>query len=284
MPLSFSRAQLFEWNDLPWAPMALRDTIVESLSRTLRWGRMLQGLVGPFGEFLAGSGATEVLDLCAGAGGPARILAEELRRAGVAPPRFLLTDLFPQLEAWATARAEQPGVIDFEPSPVDATKIPPALAAGRARVIINAFHHFPPDLARTILADAVRGSSGIFISEPFDRNPLRFLSFVPVGLAALAVNPVLTSRARLQKALLTWATPVALAASAWDGFVSTLRVYSEGELRGMVQGSEGEFRWEYGVYGYPPAGRGYYFYGVRRGQLQASAGPDRRDPQRPSGP
>lgn len=261
---SLPRAQLFEWNDLPWAPAALRDSIVESLSRTLRWGRMLQGLVPPFREFLAASGATEVLDLCAGAGGPARVLADELQRAGSPSPRFLLTDLFPHVEAWSAARAEQPGVIDFEGSPVDATRIPPALSGGRARMMINSFHHFPPDLARAILADAVRGSSGIFISEAFDRNPLRFLPFVPVGVAALAANPVLTSRARLQKALLTWATPVALAACGWDGFVSTLRVYSEAELREMVGGEAGEFRWVYGQYRYSMGGRGYYFYGVPR--------------------
>ncbi|MCC6552674.1 MAG: hypothetical protein IT372_06575 [Polyangiaceae bacterium] len=264
MPLPIPRAHLFEWNDLPWAPAALRDTIVESLSRTLRWGRMLQGLVPPFQRFLAESGAAEVLDLCAGAAGPARILAGEIRGAGATPPRFLLTDLFPRPDAWAAARAELPGVIDFEPAPVDATAIPAALSSGRARVIINAFHHFPPRLARAILADAVRGSAGIFISEPFDRNPLRFLSFVPVGVAALAANPALTAEDRLEKALLTWATPAALAASGWDGFVSTLRVYTERELWEMVAPLGDGFRWEHGTYTYSPMGRGYYFYGVPR--------------------
>ena len=38
------------------------------------------------------------------------------------------------------------------PQPVDATAIPHAIAGGRARVIINSFHHFPPELARVDLA------------------------------------------------------------------------------------------------------------------------------------
>ena len=59
---------------------------------------MLRGLVGPFQRFLERSGAHEVLDLCAGAGGPARILAEEIARAGRAPPRFILTDLYPRVD------------------------------------------------------------------------------------------------------------------------------------------------------------------------------------------
>lgn len=258
------RAHLFEFNDLPWVPAALRDSIVETLSRTLAWGRMLDGLVEPFTHFLERSGATEVLDLCAGAAGPARILAQSIVASGAEPPRFILTDLYPRLDAWRAAQAAHPGVITSEPEPVDATRIPAALARGRARTIINAFHHFPPDLARAILADAVRGSAGIFLSEPFDRNPLRFFSFMPAGIVALLANPVLSPRERFTKACLTWMSPVALAAGTWDGFVSTLRVYTEAELREMVAPFGHGFQWEYGTYPYAPFGRGYWFFGVPR--------------------
>ncbi len=142
-----------------------------------------------------------------------------------------MTDLFPRIDAWEAARAEHPGDIDFVAEPVDATRIPEELGRGRARTIINAFHHFPPEVASALLADAVRGSAGVFVSESFDRNPLRFLPFAPAGLAALAANPVLARSDRLAKAALTYLTPFALGISAWDGIVSTLRVYSEADLR-----------------------------------------------------
>src|SRR5690606_5662043 len=132
---SWPRMHLFEFNDSPWAPRALRDSIVESLSRTLDWGHLLAGLVSPFEEFVARAGAGEVLDVCAGAGGPARILVGEIARAGRRPPRFVLTDLHPHLEAWQAARDAFPRDISFVAEPVDATAIPPAVAAGRARVI-----------------------------------------------------------------------------------------------------------------------------------------------------
>lgn len=257
------RVQLFEWNDLAETPAALRETVVESLSRTLRWGGVLRDLVGPFRSFLEEAGAQEVLDLCSGAGGPAVVLAREMQRAGAAPPRFVLTDLFPRVDHWEKARAEHPGILDFEPAPVDATAIPAALGEGRARVIINAFHHFPPDLARSLLADAVQAGAGFFLAESFDRNPLRFCSMWPAGLPALLLNPILSHDRRLQKAALTWMTPVVLAASAWDGFVSTLRVYTEAELRAMAEPLGGGYRWRYGVYRFAPLGRGYYFYGVK---------------------
>jgi hypothetical protein len=257
------RLHLFEVNDSPWAPRALRDTIVESLSRTLEWGDMLSGLVGPFTAFVRESGAGEVLDVCAGAAGPARVLVRQLRRAGQVPPRFILTDLNPQPEAWQRARTAFPDDIDFEPEPVDATRIPVQIARGRARVIINAFHHFPPELAASILGDAVRGSRGIFIAEPFDRNPLRFASFMPVGSLALAVNPLLTSRDRIWKALLSL-TPAVVMASLWDGIVSTLRVYSRSELEAMVRPLGDAFVWTWGRHHFAPGGNGYYFYGVPR--------------------
>jgi hypothetical protein len=257
------RLQLVELNDLSATPVVLRDTIVESLSRALRWGHMLRGLVTPFRDFLAAAGTSEVLDLCAGAGGPAAVLAEELGARGAAP-RFLLTDLFPRPAAWAGLRVEHPGVIDFVEDPVDATAIPSALAAGRARVVINAFHHFPPPLARAILADAVTCSRGIFISEALVRNPLSFLAFAPAGLAALYADPLLAARDRLARAMLVWATPIALAAGTWDGLVSTMRIYEEPDLRQMVAPLGDGFRWTYGTYRYPFGGRGYYFHGVPR--------------------
>lgn len=264
MSMGLPRLQLFEFNDLPWVPAAIRDTIVESLSRTLDWGHMLEGLVAPFEDFLAQSGAREVLDIGAGGGGPASILAREISRAHRTPPRFVLTDLHARPEAWARLRDAQPGAIDFEPGSVDATQIPPALAEGRARTIINVLHHFPPELASAILADAVRGSRGVFIAEGFERNPLMFANFAAAGLPALVVNPVLSPRDRLAKAALTWFTPAALAISLWDGLVSTMRVYTEEELRAMVAPFGSDWRWEYGTFPYPPLGTGYYFYGVPR--------------------
>jgi hypothetical protein len=260
--MSLPRLQLFEFNDLAWVGSDLRDTIVESLSRGLRWGRTLHGLVAPLATFLHEAGTHEVLDVCAGAGGPAQILAEEFRRAGREPPQLLLTDLYPRTAAWARL-AGLDAAVRGHPDPVDATAIPPELGSGRARVIINAFHHFPPALAARILADAVRSRAPIWVSEPFDRSPRMFLAFAPFGLAALLVNPVLTPERTLGKAVLAWGiTPLTLAISAWDGFVSTFRAYEEPELRAMVAPLGDGYRWEYGTYDYALGGRGYYFYGV----------------------
>jgi hypothetical protein len=134
--------------------------------------------------------------------------------------------------------------------------------------MINAFHHFPPAIAREVLADAVRGSDGIFLAEVLQRRVTSFATFAALGPAALLATPVLTAHNRLVKALLAWATPAALATAVWDGVVSSLRVYTEPELRAFVQPWGTAFRWHYGTFAYWPGGRGSFFYGVRRRRTQ----------------
>jgi hypothetical protein len=259
--MALPRLQLFEFNDLPRAPPALRESLVEALSRALSWGRMLRGLERPFSSFLERTGATEVLDLCAGAGGPATILAAELRRSGRRPPRFLLTDLHPHARVWQRLQDQDPEAIGFVTESVDATAIPPELGAGRARMIVNALHHLPPGLAAEVLRGACASGPGVFVAEGFERNPLRFFPIAPMGIVAMLVNPLLSPRRRLAKLLLL---PVSLAVAPWDGLVSTMRVYSEKELREMVAPLGEQFEWRYGTFRFPLGGRGYWFAGVRR--------------------
>jgi hypothetical protein len=261
--ISLPRLHLFEFNDAAWAPRSLRDTIVESLSRAIDWGDALAGLVAPFEAFVAAARVREVLEVGAGAGAPAAVLARAIRRAGRVPPRFILSDLHPRPRAWQALCARAPADLAYAPAPVDATRIPPPIGAGRARVMINAFHHFPPAPARQILADAVAAASAIFIAEPFERNPLGLTAFLVAGALALGATPLMTGRDRLQKLLWTWSALAPLA-SLWDGLVSTLRVYDEAELRAMVAPLGDDFSWTFGEHRYAWGGRGYYFYGVPR--------------------
>jgi hypothetical protein len=265
--MALPRLQLFEFNDHPRSPAPLRESLVESLSRALVWGRVLRGLAGPFTAFLDRTGADEVLDLCSGAGGPATILASEIRGSGRRPPRFLLTDLHPHPQLWEALRKKDPQAIDFVSEPVDATNIPGAVGAGRPRVIINALHHLPPTLAGEVLRGACSSGPGVFIAEAFGRNPLRFFPFIISGGPAILVNPFLSPRHGLAKFLLL---PVSLVAGPWDGVVSTLRVYTERDLREMTAPLGEEFDWQYGTFPYPFGGKGYWFAGVRRSESKNS--------------
>lgn len=257
--MSLPRLQLFEFNDSPWAPAVLRDTLVEALSRAIRWGGLMDGLVAPLARCLEAAGTSKVLDLCAGAGGPAAILSDAMAKRGH-DVHFLMSDLFPATAQWEALRSSR---LDFVPEPVDATNISPALGAGRVRVIINALHHFPPELARQAIRGACEGAPGVFIAESLVRNPLSFFAMGPVGIAALLATPALAKDRHLSRALLAWFSPIALAASAWDGTVSSMRVYQDEELHEMVAGLEG-WTWTSGRYAHSAGlGNGSWFSGTR---------------------
>lgn len=256
------RRHLIEFNDDARVPDVIREAVIETLSETLERGGILDGLAPIFSEFIEAAGVDAVLDLCAGSGGPAKILARSMRNGGRTPPRFFLTDLYPRVDAWRAVAAESRGAISFVEQSVDATAIPADLSRGRARTIINAFHHLRPELAQKVLDDAIASRAPIFIAEGFERNPLRFLAFARSGIGALLGNPLFARSRRAQRALLTWGVPVIPAIAIWDGFVSTLRVYSEDELRAMTAHAGGSFAWTYRTWDFPWGGRGFSFFGV----------------------
>ncbi|MDX2011176.1 MAG: class I SAM-dependent methyltransferase [Myxococcaceae bacterium] len=264
--MNLPRLQLFEFNDAPFAPRVLQRTIVSALSRALRWGHLLDGLVEPFRQFLEASGAKEVLEVAAGAGEPATLLLEALSAQGHLPPTFTLTDLHPHVEAWRALVERHPTKLAFVPAPVDATRLPDDLGRGRARVIINAFHHFPPALAQQVLVGMARGGPGVFLAEGLVRDPRSFLAMTPWGLPALLAEPLLASEGRLSSAALTWLSPVAVLASMWDGTVSTLRCYSRDELFRFAGAVGPDWRWEYGTYPVGRFGQGSWFWGAPRKQ------------------
>jgi hypothetical protein len=240
----------------------IREAVVETLAETLERGGILDGLAPIFAEFVGKANASEVLDLCAGAGNPARILVRSMLAQGNIPPGILLTDLYPRTDAWYDAKAEFPNHISFVRDSVDATAIPASLSSGRARTIINAFHHLPPALAQRVLDDAIASRSPILIAECFGRNPLGFVPLARRGLATLAGNPLFARHHRYKRALLTWAVPVIPAIAVWDGLVSTMRVYSEDDLRAMTAHSGAAFDWVYRTWEFPWGGTGNVFYGI----------------------
>lgn len=266
------RLQLFEFNDATFAPKLLQRTIVSALSRTLRWGRMLDGLVAPFLEFLTASGANEVLEIAAGAGEPAAILLEAIEAANRTPPTFTLTDLHPHVGAWRALAERHPRRLSFIPEPVDATRLDASLGRGRARVILNAFHHFPPALAQHVLTGLTKDAPGVFLAEGLVRDPRSFAAMMPWGLPALLAEPLLAPDDRLARAALTWLSPIALLASVWDGTVSTFRCYSRDELFSLAEAAAPSWRWVYGTFAVGTSGQGSWFWGVPQAQACSRRG------------
>ena len=115
------------------------------------------------------TGARRVLDLCSGAAGPWLWLHPVLAGLGVSVS-VCLTDKYPNKEAFARLSTVTHQAISYHPQPVDAARVPGELLG--FRTMFTAFHHFSPEQARAVLADAVCQRQGIGIFEAGQRSLL----------------------------------------------------------------------------------------------------------------
>ncbi|MBI4508039.1 MAG: hypothetical protein HY698_00285 [Deltaproteobacteria bacterium] len=254
------RVQAFEFNDLSACPRFLRESIIESLGNGLRWGRVFDGVGPVFADFCRRAGCESVLDLCSGSGEPVSMLLEALARQGLPPVRFVLSDLLPNTAAMERVSGRHPGLVEVTREPVDATCVPTHLDRP-ARTIINALHHFPPDVAARLIADAVAKRRALFIVESFPRSLARMAATLPaLGIAALA-NPFLTPQDRWLKAFSTYAVPLVPVIGLWDAAVSALRIHDQDDLRAMAARASA-YDWEYREIPFFPGGRAMAFFGI----------------------
>jgi len=241
------RLHLVEIHDLAACPASLRDALTDFLAFSVN----LAGAYDPVGPMLrravARTKARRIVDLCSGAGGPWPRLADQV---GVP---VLLTDLYPHRNG--------AGKIPLHPEPVDARAVPPDLEG--FRTIFTAFHHFRPDEARAILADAVRHGQGIGVFE-IARRAVRETAIIALTwLGMLAAAPFVRPW-RWSRFFWTYLPPVLPLVGTFDGVVSCLRTYSKAELAELVRGLD-SYEWEIGDFrgGWSPL-RGTYMIGVPR--------------------
>ncbi len=239
-----NRMQLVELEDLPWFPAVLRDggtAFLELAERASGHGRML---VAPLERALDATGETKIVDLCSGGGGPAATIADELARRG-RDVTVTLTDRYPNLPAFARAAAASGGKVSGRAEPVDATAVPAELEG--FRTVFNAFHHFPPDAARKILADAVAQRRPIGVFEVVSREVPMLLGLLLTPLTVTLSMP-LWRPFRWWWPLFTWIVPVMQPFVLWDGIVSWLRIYGVDELEALVAGIDApDWVWDVGT-------------------------------------
>ncbi|MBI4903069.1 MAG: hypothetical protein HY820_05500 [Acidobacteria bacterium] len=188
--------------------------------------------------------ATAIVDLCSGAGGAVlgvqRALAARKKLVSV-----LLTDKYPNVPAFRAAQRDSGGWVRGYDGSVDATRLPEELAG--VRTMFNSFHHFPPAVARGILADAFRTRQPIAIFETTERSILNTATNLPLSfLTMLALMPGMHDK-RPEWWVFTYLVPLLPLAFGWDGLVSCLRSYTQEEFDELRKGLEDTtYRWRSG--------------------------------------
>ncbi len=225
------RVQLLELEDQPFFPALLRDYMTDLLNSHMSLLGFYDSVVPLLHRALQATGDTEILDLCSGGGGPIHRITAMLRQQHNLPIRAKLSDKFPNHAAFARAAAAAPGTLSYIAEPVDATAVPEDRPG--FRTLFTSFHHFPPEAAQKILADAVAQNRGIGIFEFTERSLLGLASMALSPLLTLAATPFLRPR-RVSRFLLTYGLPVVPITYFIDGVLSQLRSYSVAELQALA--------------------------------------------------
>lgn len=243
------RLHLFEFEDLPWFPPMLRDTITDMLGLTIELAGLYRPILPTLAAALATTGEKTILDLCSGGGGPLPGLRRRLADDHGLAVDVRLSDVYPNVRAFERIAARAGGGVTYTPTPVDATRVPPELPG--FRTMFTCMHHFRPPQAAAILRDAWTRDRGIGVFEITERSLAGLAPLLAAPLLALLLAPFMQPFSWTRLAL-TYLVPVVPALYTFDGVVSNLRTYTQGELHAMIRPLQRDgYRWEIGEARHP---------------------------------
>ena len=237
--------RLFEFEDLSWFPNFLRQSMTDYLRFVLNAVNFYYPVTPFIREGLDNAKRFTVIDLCSGGGGAIKKVQKNFYDTYNVSLPVILTDKFPNFEAFRLLKQGSNGGIDFAAKPVDATNVPPELTG--LRTIFSAFHHFNKAQARLVLQDAVTALQPIAVFDGGDKtiftalgiiifHPIIFFLFTPF------IKPF-----RFSRIIFTYLVPLIPLCTIWDGVVSIMRLYKPAELLSVANSINSPlFKWNAG--------------------------------------
>ncbi len=237
------RFQLIEIEDQDWLPTSIRDALTDYLQFVINLTQPYAPIVPQLRHALEETNDRQVVDLCSGGAGPWLSLHPGLQES--VSFSVLLTDKFPNLQAFQRADSVSHGALGFVADSIDATDVPDEIVG--FRTLFSAFHHFQLTEARAILDDAIKKRQGIGVFEATHRSALAILLMFLTPFLVLIFTPFIRPF-RWSRLLWTYAIPVVPFIVLFDGIVSCLRTYTPAELQMLTAelSSETLYQWEIG--------------------------------------
>jgi len=198
-------------------------------------------IVPIIGKALKSTDENKIIDLGSGAGGGWIKLSTHLQK-DCPDTQIFLSDYFPNLAAMSRI-AQGASNVKFIEESIDARKVPKEIKG--LRTLFLAFHHFKPQDATLILQNAVDDYQPICVFEGQERSLRSILGMVFSPITLIVITPFIRPF-EFKRLLFTYLVPILPVLVLWDGVVSCLRTYSISELKELVQGLEGNqrFNWE----------------------------------------
>lgn len=243
------RFHLFEIADQKWCPSFIRRAVTAFLATVGSRTGIYLPTIDVLKRALERAKIRDIVVLCAGSGGGIMDVANALSP----DTRIVLTDLAPDVSFAGGTRT-----MIYDPRSVDARDIPADLRG--ARIVYGSFHHFEPDDAQAILHATVRANEPIAIFEATERSFRGIALCLLIPVLVLLMMP-LVRPFHILWIVLTYLIPILPAVILWDGLVSSLRSYTQQELRAFVQALK-SYQWEVGVLSGPHRERISYLLGT----------------------
>ena len=236
------RIHLFELEDQSWFPNPVRKGITDFLQFAANLIDLYKNMV-PVIQRLMDKSKSRLVDLGSGSGGGIEKIYLHLKSEG-RDVAITMTDKYPNIKAMDSLSNKFGQSISYISKSVDAREVPEDLDG--IRTMFVAFHHFKPEDARKILANAANSRAPIGIFEATERSFFNFiikiLDPIAVMLAVPFIRPFSWSRI-----FFTYIIPLIPFSLMWDGMVSVLRTYSIEEMNELTSSIEADdYTWETG--------------------------------------
>jgi hypothetical protein len=196
-------------------------------------------------EGLTQTNSNQIVDLCSGGGGAIERIQKNLLKQSDIDIKIVLTDKFPNKNAFVLISGNTKGNISFSDTSVDASQVPPNLKG--FRTIFSGFHHFDNNQAKSVLKNAVDAKCGIGIFDGGNRSILAVMGILVFQPIFFFLFTPLFKPFRFSRILFTYLIPIIPLCTIWDGVVSIIRLYSPGELLKIAHEVDNEkFYWTAG--------------------------------------
>ncbi len=239
------RIHAFEFHDLSWFPIRFRNAVTDYLQFVANRFDVYKNVLPVIEKGIQRSGNNTIVDIASGGGGGLVKITEHLKRR-IPALKIILTDYYPNIDAFKKTKAKHPNVFEYMEASVNAMDVPPHLKGFRTQFL--SFHHFRPKDAKAILQNAVDSNQAIGIFEAQKRDIKNVFQMFLSPLSVLLLTPFVKPF-KFTRILFTYLIPVLPVVTLWDGVVSVLRTYTEAELKQMIVEvrNTAHFDWEVSI-------------------------------------